>query len=554
MMNPSIESLLTFANRAGLELLVWSWQALVILICVWAGLRLFRVRMPALRQQIWFISLLAVLSLPLWPLVLPRSPLPQEGTWKSPALSYAAELPRLVIVPTVLVDGTSLTQAVARPTAPKKQWLVVVLPGVFCIWIAGAFIAFFHSGCGYIRLFRASRHACPVTPEELESSVRLPGSVSLRFSADVRSPMLLGLRHPLILLPHDLVDWTSVEERDAMIAHELAHLARFDHITNLLPNTLDPLFFFHPLVRYACRQFCLEREMACDDRVIGHGADATIYAESLVKAAERSLKGKLDDLASYSFHQPAFFTTKQALERRIEMILNTDRVRVLRRGWRYLILPALLIFALAGLLVPDRPATAQQVQKKLDNADIRQMAQELLAVRQRQASTKNQNGQDEPPPPPPPPPKRNSLSFNNLTGAAKKVRQGSSDENQVLALLRDSNDAALRHDTEFFERVIADDYQGIGIKGEVVNKAQVIAQVKLPFVNEATRHEVNIPKIDLDDIRLMGEGNSMVATYVSTVYFEENGEKGMIQIRNTDNLIKRRGEWQFVRSHGTLVK
>jgi bla regulator protein blaR1 len=90
--------------------------------------------------------------------------------------------------------------------------------------------------------------------------------------------------HPVILLPEDLVEWTSMEEREAMIAHELAHVARFDHYTNLLPIALKVIFFFHPLVRYACRQFCLERDMAYDDRVIGQGADATIYAESLVKA------------------------------------------------------------------------------------------------------------------------------------------------------------------------------------------------------------------------------------------------------------------------------
>jgi beta-lactamase regulating signal transducer with metallopeptidase domain len=553
-MNRSIETLFAFADRAGLELVVWSWQALVILVCVWAGLRLFRVRTPALRHQIWFISLLAVLTLPLWPLVLPKSSLPHEHTWKSPALSYAAELPRLVIVPTALVHGPSLTQDAARPSVPNRQWLVVVLPGIFCLWIVGALIAFFRSGRGYIRLVRASRHACPVTPAELGSSVRLPGPVSLSLSTDVSSPLLLGLRLPLILLPHDLADWTSTEERDVMIAHELEHLARFDHFTNLLPNTLNPLFFFHPLVRYACRQLCLEREMACDDRVIGHGADATMYAESLVKAAERSLKGKLDDLSSYSFHQPAFFTTKQALERRIEMILNTDRVRLLARGWRYLILPALLIFALAGVLVPDRPATAQQLQKKLDNVELRQMAQEMLTMRQSQASIKKQNRRDEPPPPPPPPPKRSTSSLSDLTAAAKKLRQGPSDQNQVAALLRESNDAALRHDTEFFERVLADDYQGIGIKGEVVNKAQVITQVKHPFINEETHHEVNISKIDLDELRLMGEGNSIVATYISTVYYEEDGKKGTVQFRNTDNFIKRQGEWQFVRSHASMVR
>jgi len=40
------------------------------------------------------------------------------------------------------------------------------------------------------------------------------------------------------------------------------------------PGLLQIVFFFHPPVRYACRQLSLEREMACDDRVVGMGAGA----------------------------------------------------------------------------------------------------------------------------------------------------------------------------------------------------------------------------------------------------------------------------------------
>jgi beta-lactamase regulating signal transducer with metallopeptidase domain len=366
-MNLSIESLLRVTDQAAMDLLVWSWQALVLLVCVWAGLRLFRVKMPALRQQIWLISMLAVLALPLLPPLLPTSALPQQQHWKGTTMSYAAELPRLVIVPAAAAR-IPLSNYKAGTLAPKKHWLSKILPAAFCLWVAGAIFALLRSARGYMRLRRASRHACSTTPEELGSALEFPQSVSLSLSADVRSPVLLGLRHPVILLPQDLAEWTTAEEREAMIAHELAHVARFDQFTNLIPLLLNVIFFFHPLVRYGCRQFCLEREMACDDRVIGQGADAAMYAESLVKAAERSVKGKLEDLASYRLHQPAFFTSKQALERRIEMVLNTDRVRVLARGWRYLILPALLIVALTWMLVPNRPATAQQLQKQLDDA------------------------------------------------------------------------------------------------------------------------------------------------------------------------------------------
>ncbi len=566
-MNPLIDPLMRFANQAGLELLVWSWQALVLLVCVWVGLALFRVKTPSLRQHIWLISLLAVLTLPLLPRLIPKSTLAQERPWKGTALSYATELPRLVIIPASDAGNPPVTEHIAGTVPPKKHWLSRVLPAAFCLWIAGALITLLRSARGYTRLRRASKHAAQTTAEELGIALGLPRAVSLKLSAEVRSPVLIGIRHPVILLPQDLAEWTSVEEREAMIAHELAHVARLDHMTNLVPIALNVIFFFHSLARYACRQFCLEREIACDDRVIDRGADAAMYAESLVKAAERSVKGKLEDVASYSLHQPAFFTSKQALERRIEMVLNTKRVRVLARGWRYLILPALLIIALAGVLVNSKPTTAQQLQKQLDNraASLQKAPEDASGQPKlllRQASRKNRKG-DEPPPPPPPPPKspvatgvpggvpggmpppKPSPKSLNDSGIVRKMRQeDTNDKNIVMALLRECNEALLRRDIDFFERVLADDYQGIGNNGEVSSKGEDIAEIK--------HLKVKITKFDMDDLRLKGDDSSMIATFLHTYYFEDGGKEKIVQYRTTVNFLKRQGGWQIVGWHQSL--
>jgi beta-lactamase regulating signal transducer with metallopeptidase domain/ketosteroid isomerase-like protein len=576
-MNLSIGSLLGLADQAGLELLVWSWQALVLMACVWGGMKLFRVKTPALRQQIWLISLLVVLTLPVWPPLLPRSASPQP--WNGTALSYAAELPRLVIVPAAEA-GLPVTDYNANSAAPKRDWLSKILPGAFCLWVVGALIALLGSVRGYRRLRRAIRLSRPTTPEEMGSAVELPRSVSLSLSADVRSPVLVGIWHPVILLPHDIAEWTSVEEREAMIAHELAHVARLDHFTNLLPTALNVIFFFHPLVRYGCRQFCWEREMACDDRVVDDGADAAIYAESLVKAAERSVRGKFDDLTSYSLRQPAFFTSKQALERRIEMVLKTERVRVLARGWRYLILPAVLIVMLAGLLVPGSPTTAQQLQKQLhDRAASLQNALEDARgeanARQRQASGKDRKDDDPPPPLPQspvatgvpggvsggvpggvssgvpggvpagvPPPKTSPQSLNGAGIVGKILQEDLNDRNIVLAILRESNDAMIQRDIPFFERVLADDYQAIDNNGQVSSKGEDIAGLK--------HLKLKITKIDIDDLRLNGEGNSMIATFLHTFYYEDDGQEKNVQFRTTVNFLKRQSGWQIVGWHQSL--
>jgi beta-lactamase regulating signal transducer with metallopeptidase domain len=576
MMNPLIESLPTLAEQAALSLLVWSWQALVLLVCVWAALKLFRVKTPALRQHIRLISLLVVLTLPIWPRLAPKPTSTQEQHLNDSALSYAAEAPRLIFTPAPEA-GLPVAHYKSVTVAPKKNWQSKILQGIFCFWIAGAFFVLVRSVRSYTRLRKARRHALPTTPAELGSALELPRSVSLGLSADVCSPALFGLRRPMILAPYDLAEWTSVEERDAMIAHELAHLAKLDHFTNLVILAVNIIFFFHPLVRYACRQFRLEREMACDDHLIAHGVDATMYAESLVKAAERSVKGKLDDFASYSLSHSAFFTSKQDLERRIEMILNTDRVRALARQWRYLVLPAALILTLAWMLAPSRPATAQQLQKQFDNAaepvkadidnepklnelnlqqlewmatnhenaDTRQEAQKWLATRRGQAGARGRNVKDAPPPPPPPPtPAPQPLK--SAAALVKTLQGAANDVKIVKALLRESNEAFIKRDLEFYERTLADDFQAIGPDGKVSSKGQTIIDTK--------HAKIKLTKIEIDDLRIKGEGNSMVATFLNTYYYDENGNEKMTQTRETINCIKRQGRWQFVGWHYSPVR
>jgi hypothetical protein len=102
-------------------------------------------------------------------------------------------------------------------------------------------------------------------------------------------------------------------------------------------------------VRYACRQLSLEREMACDDRVVASGVAAEVYAAGVLKAAERSV---ITAGAASGAHQLAIFGARQILERRLEMILNTDRARTIAHQWRYLVLPIAIIAAAGFLLIP----------------------------------------------------------------------------------------------------------------------------------------------------------------------------------------------------------
>lgn len=360
-MNLSTETLLTLADQGALELRFWTWQALILLVCVWAGLKFLRVQSPALRHHVWLLGLLTVSLIPLSTKIARVLPEPTLRPWPGQALRYTAELPSLVLPLSARYVATNpaATNSATPPSTTQTRQGIPSSVLVFCIWLSGACFMLLRWLRNFWQLQRIRLQAKTITATELGCAAHLETAIPLRLSSAIHSPVLHGVRRPVILLPHDLAEWTTVVERNAMIEHELAHVRRRDHYTNLLLNALNVIFYFHPLVRYACRQIRLEREIACDDYVVATGADAAAYAESILKAAERCLaKPRL-----MALHQPAFFT-KQTLERRLEMILNQDRMRVLTQQWKYLLLPTVALALLAWLLIPAqmaKPGLAQTV-------------------------------------------------------------------------------------------------------------------------------------------------------------------------------------------------
>src|SRR5262249_26947944 len=132
LMNPFVAA----SARGAAWLLVWSWQAAVLLARVWAGLKIFRVKSPALRHQVWLFALIAVVAMPALSGVVQKLPLPQPN-YK--ALSYAVELPRLVVTNAAAPVVQNSSRAVrARPSVKRP----IILGLSFALWLAGALILF----------------------------------------------------------------------------------------------------------------------------------------------------------------------------------------------------------------------------------------------------------------------------------------------------------------------------------------------------------------------------------------------------------------------------
>ncbi len=111
---------------------------------------------------------------------------------------------------------------------------------------------------------------------------------ALAYCEQISVPVVVGIIRPAILLPSSLASGLSPDQLDSLIAHELAHLRRYDPLVNLLQRTVEAIVFFHPAVWFISRRIDVERENASDDIVLAAGWQRVAYADALVRMAELS--------------------------------------------------------------------------------------------------------------------------------------------------------------------------------------------------------------------------------------------------------------------------
>ena len=97
--------------------------------------------------------------------------------------------------------------------------------------------------------------------------------------------MVVGLLKPMILLPPALLCGLEPQQLSLILAHELAHIRRFDLLVNLCQRVIEALLFFHPVIWWISHRIRIERENCCDDLASGD-TDQLTYATALLRTAE----------------------------------------------------------------------------------------------------------------------------------------------------------------------------------------------------------------------------------------------------------------------------
>lgn len=135
-------------------------------------------------------------------------------------------------------------------------------------WLIGLGAMLLYALASYLRLRR-------------RVSVSLPIQDHIYLCDAISSPFILGVVKPRIYLPSGLDE----VQRQNVLSHERAHLARRDHWWKPLGFALLAVYWFNPVLWLAYTLLCRDIELACDERVIRTMDESAVKTYSTVLLA-----------------------------------------------------------------------------------------------------------------------------------------------------------------------------------------------------------------------------------------------------------------------------
>lgn len=248
-----------------------------------------RNRIPAsLRAWAWWLvaAHFLIALVPTQRIVLPSRPATTGITSVAAPTRIAAE------------QTEALTSRVTErvPEDARIRMSELFVPLALIAWMLGVAVAALVHLRGLRRIERAWATAAPYHPAEGEDSLRREArsggrDLEVRVAAELDVPVTLAGSPPRILLPAEFPS-LAPESRRLVLAHESAHVSRGDLLLGWIPAVAETIFWFHPLARWASREYGQAREEACDARALASTESSPrAYGELLVHfgVAPRSL-------------------------------------------------------------------------------------------------------------------------------------------------------------------------------------------------------------------------------------------------------------------------
>jgi beta-lactamase regulating signal transducer with metallopeptidase domain len=288
-------------------------RALALSVVVGLGLAAFRVKTTFLRLFTWTAVLYAALAMPLLGWMLPPLPIPSLGFLQNTFVRHEAAKPgpqrnratNTLADPSAAGEYTEAAKlALARDTGQATaRAATLALPAAraespssaiswnavaSAIYLAVAFLLLVRFFVGLAVGHRLVQNSKRIDEPRLTirlaacaNAADLPFPPRAAESELISVPLTMGALRPTILLPSEWRDWDDAMF-DAVLAHEVSHVARRDALTQRLSLLHRAIFWFSPLAWWLDRHLADLAEQASDEVALACGADRKDYARTLL--------------------------------------------------------------------------------------------------------------------------------------------------------------------------------------------------------------------------------------------------------------------------------
>jgi beta-lactamase regulating signal transducer with metallopeptidase domain len=293
---------------------------------------------PHVAHLLWLLVIAKLVTPPL--LTVPVIPVPGIFGASTTQLAALAEQGNT----TPLLAPALLGELGGVPTTSAPSQLTTGFAGteagklLALLWLLGSVCILVWSLLRIVRFHRLLGMSCTdATPELQRMAAQLAGRMGLGTTPTVQttsanfSPMVWWIGGRVrVLIPSALVDDLEAEQLRCIMAHELAHIRRRDHVVRWLEWLACVCFWWNPVAWWARRQLRANEEICCDALVLSSLApNPHTYAHSLLSVVEF--------LASPSFRPPALASGIDSggfLQRRFTMIVSGRVAPKANAAWR----------------------------------------------------------------------------------------------------------------------------------------------------------------------------------------------------------------------------
>ncbi|PXX47186.1 M56 family metallopeptidase [Undibacterium pigrum] len=189
--------------------------------------------------------------------------------------------------------------SISNDISSLSSWLEMHMAMIVIVWLSCVILLALRTCAGLLWIggFTESNR-CEAHPlwqahvNRMAEQFHIQGKVLLRVVDDLRSPMVVGVFHPMVLMPAAMLTGMPIDLLKMLLAHEMAHIKRHDYLLNLIQTFIEIVLFYHPAVWWMSKQIRNSREEIADDLA------------ARVTGEPRRLALALSELANFQFSTP----------------------------------------------------------------------------------------------------------------------------------------------------------------------------------------------------------------------------------------------------------